>query len=152
MKAIQFTTEIRDQRMLFIQYVLIFFFFSYVNLLIAGYTDWRNINIVDNCNQLTSSFLLIGLSFSLLRLHNVIIDQQWNNNWLFAKQPWRNFISVTIDLYLISWRNFFLFFSSYFVACQDIIDCAAIGRCHDNNMHYHCVDFVCKCIPDYIGK
>uniref|UniRef100_A0A8W8L6K8 EB domain-containing protein n=1 Tax=Magallana gigas TaxID=29159 RepID=A0A8W8L6K8_MAGGI len=37
-------------------------------------------------------------------------------------------------------------------SCQDIIDCAAIGRCHDNNMHYHCVDFVCKCIPDYIGK
>ncbi|XP_022320008.1 serine protease inhibitor Cvsi-2-like [Crassostrea virginica] len=38
------------------------------------------------------------------------------------------------------------------LGCKDIIDCAGIGRCHDRNYHYHCVDFVCKCIPDNIGK
>ncbi|XP_048777176.1 serine protease inhibitor Cvsi-2-like [Ostrea edulis] len=36
--------------------------------------------------------------------------------------------------------------------CKDILDCAAIGRCHDKNSHYHCVDFVCKCISDSVGK
>ncbi|XP_052711306.1 serine protease inhibitor Cvsi-1-like [Crassostrea angulata] len=34
------------------------------------------------------------------------------------------------------------------IACTDITDCMTVGRCHDRDRHYHCLDRMCVCLKD----
>ncbi|XP_062621638.1 serine protease inhibitor Cvsi-2-like [Saccostrea cucullata] len=35
------------------------------------------------------------------------------------------------------------------VSCTDMLDCMGIGRCHDHDEHYHCLDARCECLKDH---
>ncbi|XP_062621639.1 serine protease inhibitor Cvsi-1-like [Saccostrea cucullata] len=34
------------------------------------------------------------------------------------------------------------------IPCSSILDCIDIGRCHEDDSHYHCLDNKCACLKD----